>query len=110
MTTESVLTGNWSLTIEKSPYAPDAPDLLSFRDGMVSDVDGQIGSYRIEGNTVFAPLGDNVELVINPGNSETDEEAPALPEGAVSLQANLRTSFNDGSDDLIEYATLARLG
>ncbi len=92
------------------PYAPDAPDPLSFQNGMVSDEDGQIGSYRIEGDTVLAPLGDNVELVINPGNSETDVEAPALAEGAVSLQANLRTSFDDGSDDLIEYATLTRLG
>ena len=110
MTTESVIVGHWSLLIAESLYVSDRPDVLSFRDGLVSNETGQIGPYRIEGNTVFAPVCNNVELVINPGNSETGVEGPLLADGAVSVPANLRTSFNDGSDDLIEYVTLARLG
>ncbi|MEG3124437.1 hypothetical protein [Sphingomonas sp. GB1N7] len=41
-------------------------------------------------------------------SGKTGTEAPAIEPGIEQLQANLRTSFDDGSDDLVEYATLIR--
>lgn len=100
--------GKWCLLVEEEPYSTEGRTLLNFGDGMLVDHDGEVDRYRVDGETVSVWLAENVELVINPPDVETRTPAADIPADAERLFGIVRTSFDDGSDDLVEYATLVR--
>lgn len=67
-----------------------------------------ITPYRLCGETVTAELADGVTLTVNPDDSETKTPAGVVVTGVTRLPATVRTSFEDDSDDLLEFAELVR--
>ena len=108
MSIEQTMQGKWCLLVEEEPYRDEGRTLIEFRDGAIVDNDGVKSAYRVDGNTLIAPLGDQVTLAVNPGDTEMRAPANGLPADADTVQANVTTSFDDGSDDLVEYALLIR--
>lgn len=107
---EQTLQGKWCLLVEEEPYSTEGRTLIEFRDGAIVNEDGVRTAYRIEGNTIVAPLADQVTLTVNPGDAEIHRVADDIPADVDQVPAIVTTSFDDGSDDLIEYATLCREG
>ena len=110
MSIEQTLQGKWCLLVEEEPYSTEGRTVLIFRDGMMMDSDGVISPLHVQGETVTAQLDDNVLLTINPGDAETRQAPADLPADADRVQAIVTTSFDDGSDELVEYALLCREG
>lgn len=108
MSIEETMQGKWCLLVEEEPYSTEGRTLIEFRDGSLIDADGVENPYRIEGNTLVAPLADQVTLTVNPPDVETATLPLDLPAETARAQAIVTTSFGDGSDDLVEYAVLVR--
>ncbi|MDB5709577.1 MAG: hypothetical protein JWL96_1647 [Sphingomonas bacterium] len=108
MSIKQAIQGKWCLLIEEEPYSTEGRTLLIFRDGLLLNGDGVIGPYSVHAETLTVELADRVRLAVNPGDPETDLPASTVPSGATRLPAIVTTSFDDGSDDLLEYATLIR--
>lgn len=108
MSVEQALQGRWRLLFEKEPYFTEGRTFLEFRDDRLFGSDGLLSPVLVDGNTLSAQLADNVTLIANPDDAETGVAAFTLPSGIARVPALVRTSFDDGSDDLVEYATLVR--
>lgn len=108
MAIDEIIQGQWCLVAEMEPYSTEGRTLLTFRNGLLLDGDGMITPYRVYGETVAAELADGVTLTVNPDDPETKTPAGAIAVGATRLPATVRTSFEDDSDDLLEYAELVR--
>ncbi|MDB5575518.1 MAG: hypothetical protein JWR80_694 [Bradyrhizobium sp.] len=108
MSVETTMQGKWCLLVEEEPYHPEGRTVLTFRNGLVVDGDGAISPYHINGNTLTTLIGQDVTLSTNPGGPDTKGVAADLAISEERVQAIVTTSFDDGSDDLIEYAILVR--
>lgn len=108
MSVGQALQGKWCLLIEQEPYSTEGRTLLEFRDDRLFGSDGLLSRVHVDGNTLTAALADNVTLIANPDDAETGVAAFTLPSGIARVPALVRTCFDDGSDDLVEYATLVR--
>lgn len=100
--------GKWCLLVEEQTYREEGRTLLEFRDGVMIDGDGAETPYQVVGNSIRAQLADQVTIEINPGDIETGAPGRDLADDVGNVQANVTTSFGDGSDDMVEYASLIR--
>lgn len=108
MSIKETLQGPWCLLVEEEPYSTEGRTVLTFRDGMMMDGDGVISPLDVDGETVTTRLADNVRLTINPGDVEMRMPPASLPADVERIHALVTTSFDDDSDDLVEYALLCR--
>lgn len=108
MSIEQAMQGKWCLLVEEEPYRDEGRTVIEFRDGVLVGSDGVANTYHVAGNTITAQLADQYTITVNPGDPETGTVAPEVAPDAKTVRANVTTSFEDGSDDLVEYAMLVR--
>jgi hypothetical protein len=87
MPIDEVMQGRWCLLVEEEPYSTDSRTIIEFRGGRILGEDGVASPYYSNGNTIFAPLGEQVALTVNPGDGETGTTAPELANDAATVQA-----------------------